>query len=431
MSERSAAPAPASPDPRSAWGPGRTLLGFHPNILALGLVSFFTDISSEMLVPVLPLFITATLGASVASLGLIEGVAECTASVLRLASGRVSDALGQRKPLVVAGYGLSGVCKTCMALAGSWPALLGMRFGDRVGKALRTPPRDALLADSTSDADLGRAFGVHRAMDTFGAALGPLVSWWLLAHWSALGSAGYRRVFLVSGIPSALALLVLVCLVRAPRPHPRSARVPGRIVSAAAPAAAPAVAPLGPHFSRFVVADTLFQLGNSSTAFLLLRAQQVGWSAGGVALVYLTYNLIAASLSLPFGRLSDRAGRRPLLLTGYLLYALAYGAAAFAPTRLGVVIAFVVLAVHVALMDGQGKSLISDLVPRERRATAFGAYGAAVGIALLPASIAAGLLWERVGPQAPFALGAALALAAALVFALLLPASREREARRA
>jgi MFS family permease len=420
MNERNAAPAPASPDPRSAQAPRHTLFGFHPNILALGLASFFTDVSSEMLVPVLPLFITATLGASVASLGLIEGVAECTASVLRLASGRVSDALGRRKPLVVAGYGLSGVCKTCMALAGSWPAMLGMRFGDRVGKALRTPPRDALLADSSTDADLGRAFGVHRAMDTFGAALGPLVSWWLLARWSALGTAGYRRVFLVSGIPSALALLVLVFLVHAPRPRPRVAS-----------AGAPAATPLGSHFTRFVAADTLFQLGNSSTAFLLLRAQQVGWSAGGVALVYLSYNLIAASLSLPFGRLSDRAGRRPLLLTGYLLYALAYGAAAFAPTRLGVVIAFVVLAVHVALMDGQGKSLITDLVPRERRATAFGAYGAAVGIALLPASIAAGLLWERVGPQAPFALGAALALAAALAFALLLPSSREREARRA
>jgi MFS family permease len=420
MSEQLAAPAPAGP-------PGRTLFGFHPNIIGLGLTSFFTDISSEMLVPVLPLFITATLGASVASLGLIEGVAECTASLLRLVSGRVSDAFGLRKPLVVAGYGLSGACKTCMALAGSWPAMLGMRFGDRVGKALRTPPRDALLADSSSDADLGRAFGVHRAMDTFGAALGPLVSWWLLARWSALGTEGYRRVFLISGIPSALAVLVLVFLVHVPRPHPR-------IVSAAAPSPALRAgtrAPLGPHFKRFVAADTLFQLGNSSTAFLLLRAQQVGWSAGGVALVYLAYNLIAASLSLPFGKLSDRAGRRPLLLTGYLLYVLAYGAAAFAPTRLGVVVAFVLLATHVSLMDGQGKSLIADLVPRERRATAFGTYSAAVGIALLPASLAAGLLWERVGPQAPFALGATLALAAAVAFALLLPPSREREARHA
>ena len=246
------------------------------------------------------------------------------------------------------------------------------------------------------------------------------MSWWLLARWSALGSEGYRRVFLISGIPSAIAVLVLIVMVRAPRPRPRA-------VSAVATSAAP----LGPKFKRFVVADTLFQLGNSSTAFLLLRAQQVGFSAGGVALVYLTYNLITAALALPLGGLSDRIGRRPLLLTGYLLYVLAYGAAAFMPTKLGVVIAFVVLATHVALMDGQGKSLIADLVPRERRATAFGTYSAAVGIALLPASIAAGLLWEHVGPWAPFALGAALALAAALLFAMLLPVSGERAERHA
>jgi MFS family permease len=411
MNEPSAAPA----DPQA-----RTLFGFHPNILALGLTSFFTDIASEMLVPVLPLFITVTLGASVASLGLIEGVAECTASLLRLVSGRVSDALGHRKPLVVVGYGLSGACKTAMALARTWPLMLAMRFGDRVGKAVRTPPRDALLADSATEATLGRAFGVHRAMDTFGAALGPLVSWWLLARWAALGAEGYRRVFLVSGIPSALSVLVLVLLVRTPRHRPRPAAAAG---------AAPV--PLGAHFKRFVIADVVFQLGNSSTAFLLLRAQQVGWSAGGVALVYLTYNLIAAALSLPLGHLADRIGRRPLLLTGYLAYVIAYGTAAFLPTRTGAVIAFVVLAVHVALMDGQAKSLITDLVPRERRATAFGTYSAAVGIALLPASLAAGLLWERVGPAAPFALGAALALAAAVAFALLLPSSREHSERHA
>ena len=412
MSEHSQMPPPAEP-------PGRTLAGLHPNIIALGLTSFFTDISSEMLVPVLPLFITATLGASVASLGLIEGVAECTASVLRLVSGRLADTIGRRKPLAIAGYGLSGACKAAMALAGTWPVMLGMRFGDRVGKALRTPPRDALLADSSTDANLGRAFGVHRAMDTFGAALGPLVSWWLLARWSALGSEGYRRVFLLSGIPSALAVLVLIFMLRTPRPRPRSVTAPA------------AAGPLGPTFARFVAADTLFQLGNSSTAFLLLRAQQVGFSAGGVALLYLTYNLIAASLSLPLGWLSDRIGRRPLLLAGYLLYVFAYGAAAFVPTRRGAVIAFVVLAVHVALMDGQAKSLITDLVPRERRATAFGTYSAVAGIALLPASLAAGLLWQRVGPQAPFALGATLALAAAIAFAALLPAAREQAERHA
>jgi len=402
--------------------------GFHPNVIALGLTSFFTDISTEMLVPVMPLFVTATLGASVASLGLIEGVAECTASALRLVAGRLSDRIGRRKPFLIVGYGLSGVCKTSMALVRSWPGMLGLRFGDRVGKALRNPPRDALIADSTPDADIGRAFGLHRAMDTFGAALGPLVSWWLLARWAALGAEGYRRIFLVSAIPAACALAVLMRMVRAPRLAVvrRAAGAPGDATHSGG-----GHAPLGAPFKRFVAADVLFQLGNSSTAFLLLRAQGSGFSASGVALLYLVYNLVSAALSLPFGGLSDRLGRRGLLLTGYLLYALSYGAAAFAPTRAGAITAFVVLAVHSALMEGQSRSLIADLVPRERRATAFGTYHAAVGAALLPASIVAGLLWERVGPQAPFALGATMALAAAIAFTVLMPAAGEHRERHA
>jgi len=190
-------------------------------------------------------------------------------------------------------------------------------------------------------------------------------------------------------------------------------------------------APLGSGFARFVSADVLFQLGNSSMAFLLLRAQYSGFSAGGVSLLYLAYNLCSAALSLPFGGLSDRVGRRPLLLAGYLLYALAYGVAAFSPTRAGATVAFLVLAVHSAIIEGQSRSLITDLVPRERRATAFGVYAGAVGAALLPASLVAGLLWEHVGPQAPFALGSVLALAAAIAFAVLRPTppADPREAR--
>ncbi len=408
---------PPSPPPPPA---SRTIAGFPANVVALGLVSFFTDISSEMLVPVMPLFITATLGASVASLGLIEGVAECTASALRVISGRVSDRLGHRKPFLTVGYGLSGVCKAAMAVAATWPALLGLRFGDRVGKALRNPPRDALIADSTPKHQLGRSFGLHRAMDTFGAALGPLVTWWLLGRWGHLGAEGYRRIFLLSAVPSAIAVAVLLLLVRAPR-----------IVAAARAAVAVPTTPLGPAFRRFLAVDVVFQLGNSSNAFLLLRAQQTGFDAGQVALVYLGYNLLAAALSLPLGRLADRVGRRPLLLAGYLFYALAYGAAAFSPTRAGTLAAWALLALHTSLSEGQARSLIAELVPRERRATAFGAYHGAVGAALLPASLAAGVLWERVGPQAPFALGATLAIAAAALFAMLLPVAAERETRHA
>lgn len=397
----------------------RRVFGFHPNVIALGFTSLFTDISSEMLVPVMPLFVTATLGASLASLGLIEGFAEATASILRIVSGRIADEPSRRKPLVVAGYSLSGVTKTVMAFASSWPWLLGLRFGDRVGKAMRNPPRDALLADASDPGALGRTFGLHRAMDTLGAAIGPLLAWWLLTHWAERGAAAYRHIFFVSAIPAAIAVVVLVLFVRPAPPRPRAA------------AGAPAPGPLGSAFARFVATDVLFQLGNSSNAFLLLRASRVGFDAGGVALVYLLFNLVAALLALPLGGLADRVGRRPLLLAGYLVYALAYAIAAFVPGMTGVVVAFVVLAVHTALAEGQAKSLVADLVPRERRASAYGIYHAAVGCALLPASLVAGLLWERVGPAAPFAVGAALALAAAIAFAVLLPRARETSDRHA
>jgi MFS family permease len=394
--------------------PAGGIAGFHPNVVALGLVSLFTDVSSEMLVPVMPLFITATLGASVASLGLIEGVAECTASVLRVVSGRISDRVGRRKPFLLMGYGVSGVCKAAMAAAGSWPTMLGFRFGDRVGKALRNPPRDAIIADSSHPSQLGRSFGLHRAMDTFGAAVGPLVTWWLLSIWGSLGAEGYRRIFLTSAIPSAIAIAVLVIMVRAPRAEPHEKKV-----------GAGGHPPLGAAFRRFLTADVVFQLGNSSNAFLLLRAQRAGFAAGEVALVYLGYNLLAASLSLPFGGLADRIGRRPLLLAGYVVYALAYAVAAYFDTRTGIAAAFGILAIHLALSDGQARGLVADFVPRERRASAYGAYHGAVGAALLPASIAAGLLWEKVGPWAPFVLGAALALVAAMLFAILVPHDRE------
>lgn len=398
----------------------RPAAGIHPNVVALGFTSLLTDVSSEMLTPILPLFVTATLGASVSSLGVIEGVAECTASVLRLSSGWLSDRMGKRKPFAVLGYALSGAAKTAMALAASWGFVLGMRFTDRLGKALRTPPRDALLADSAGPASLGRAFGLHRAMDTLGAAIGPLLGWWLLSRWQELGAEGYRRIFLVSGIPALLSVLVLVLFVKAAPAAPRVARTLGQQADA-----------LGPAFRRFLVVDAAFQLGNSSNAFVLLRTQASGWSAGQVSLVYLAYNLAYALLALPFGRLSDRVGRRPLLWAAYAAYAAAYATLAVHATRWGTVAAFLLLAVHSALIEGQAKSLIADLVPRDLRATAYGAHATVVGLALLPASIVAGALWDHVGPAAPFLLGAALAALAAVLLAVLLPPSGEKGDRHA
>ena len=341
--------------------------GLTRNVVTLGAASLLTDVSSEMIIPVLPLFVTATLGASVASLGVIEGVAECTASILRIATGWLSDRIGQRKPFIVFGYGLSTVAKGAMTLAASWPAVLGLRFSDRVGKGLRSPPRDALIADSSAPEYRGRAFGFHRGMDTLGAALGPLAAFFMLRA----RPHDFRRIFALSIVPAALAVLVILIFARAPRrapaaPKPLHAQFGG----------------FGGAFKRFLAIDAVFQLGNSSMAFVLLRSAAVGFSAAQVTLVYFGYNILYALLSMPAGDLSDRIGRRPLLVLGYVLYAIAYGV-----------------------------------------------YYTVVGAALLPASIIAGLLWQRVGPAATFAFAAALALLAAIGFAVFLPSHREHQDR--
>jgi MFS family permease len=396
------------------------LAGIHPNVVALGFTSLLTDVSTEMLVPILPLFITVTLHASATSLGIVEGVAEMLAALLRTTTGWVSDRMGTRKPFVVAGYSLSGAAKAAIGFAAAWPAVLALRGADRLGKGLRTPPRDALIADSTSAADRGRAFGLHRAMDTTGAAIGPLLGWWLLTRWQGAGAEAYRRMFFLSAIPAALSVIVLLLFVRASRTAPAAPRSFARQAGA-----------LGPAFARFLVVDAVFQLGNSSNAFVLLRTQAAGWTAAQVSLVYVAFNVVTAALAFPFGGLSDRVGRRVLLGAAYAVYALTYGLLAWNGSRAGTLAAFLLLGVHTALVDGQAKALIADLVPAELRATAYGAHATVVGLALLPASLAAGALWDHAGHAAPFALGAALALAATVLLARLLPASREHEDRHA
>jgi len=390
--------------------PPHRFAGINRNIVALGVTSLLTDVSTEMIIPVLPLFITTTLKASVASLGVIEGVAESTASLLRLGSGWLSDRIGRRKPFMLFGYGLSTVAKATMAIAASWPAVLGLRFADRVGKGLRNPPRDALIADSVEPEARGRAYGFHRGLDTLGAAIGPLVAAALLAA----SPGDLRRVFLWSAVPALLSLAVLGFFVRAPRHAPAARRPLHHEVRA-----------MGAPFVRFLVADGLFQLANSSNAFLLLRAFDAGFSRIQVPLVYMGYNLAYALLSYPVGIVSDRVGRRRLLVAAYVLYALIYTGMAWRAERGLVLAAFLLLGLHSALLEVSERSMIADFVSPELRATAFGAYHTVVGLALLPASALAGFLWDRYGARATFGLDAALALAAALLFVVLLPARGE------
>jgi MFS family permease len=400
-----------APEARRAAG----IPGLPRNVVALGVVSLFTDLSTAMIVPVLPLFVVGVLRGTAAQVGLIEGVAESTASLLRVVSGWLSDRIGRRKPFLVFGYGVSTVAKAAMGVTGSWIAILGLRFSDRLGKGIRNPPRDALIADSVEPRYYGRAFGFHRALDTIGSALGPLAA---LAVLSAF-PGDYRRVFLLSGVPGVLSVLVLMTFVRSRG-------------GAAAPARREHIAfsQLGAPFYRFVTAAGLFALASSSIAMLLLLAKRAGLDERGVTLVFLLFNVVSAALSWPVGELSDRVGRRPLVLGAYLLFATLYALLAWRATPFMVVVGFAVLGVQSALHEGTEKSLLADLLSRESRATGYGVYHTVVGVALLPASVLAGWIWDRFGPRAMLAADAALALAAATLFLILVPPAREREERR-
>lgn len=388
-------------------------LGAIPlNVKVAGIVSFFTDFSSEMIVPVLPLFLSVTLGAPAAAIGVIEGIAESTASVLRVFAGWLSDRAGRRKPLVVAGYGLSNLTKPLLALAGSWPHVLAVRFADRLGKGIRGAPRDALIADSVPPERRGLAFGFHRSMDTLGAAVGPLVAFATLA----LLPENYRAVFWIAAIPGAIAIAVAVFLLR-------------DIARPQAPGRAPRLsfAGLGRSFATFTLIATVFALGNSSDAFLILRTKNLGLPAPAIPLAYFAFNVIYAALATPAGALSDRVGRRVMLIGGYAIFALVYLGFAVAGGPGGGVQAvglFLVYGVYYALTEGVQRALVVDLVPSGLRATALGTFSTATGVALLPASLVAGILWDRVSPAAPFYYGAALATLAVILLAVLGAGSR-------
>jgi MFS family permease len=382
--------------------------------------SFLTDISSEMLASLLPIFLFSVLGVRTALIGVIEGVAEATASLLKVFSGWLSDRQGRRKPLAVLGYGLSVAAKACLYFAASWGWVLGVRFADRAGKGLRTAPRDALVAGSTDAEHRGLAFGVHRAGDTAGAFTGLLVAWLVLRFvggGEALERSAFRLLVLLSLIPATVAVFVLALGAREVR-------------GSAGPAAGQALslAGLDRRFLLFLGIVVLFTLGNSSDAFLILRAQDAGLSVTGVLGMMITFNLVYAAVSTPAGVLSDRLGRRRLLMAGWLLYALAY--ACFAALREGwqAWVCMGAYGMYYGLTEGVARALVADLVAPERQGTAFGLYHAAVGLAALPASLIAGVLWQGAfgwdgfGAPAPFVFGASLALAAALLLAVI-PAS--------
>jgi MFS family permease len=359
-----------------------------------------------MVYPVLPLFLVNVLHAPVSAVGLIESLAEATASFVKVASGRLSDRMRRRRPLIALGYGLSNIVKPMLAIVPGWSVVLALRVADRFGKGMRTAPRDALIADSGTVERRGRDFGFHRALDTVGAAIGPLTAWAILT----LVPAGYRLVFWVSAIPGSLAIVLVLFGVReAHRPGVRSAAGESRTWLP--------MRELGVPFTVFTVISALFALGNSSDAMLVLRAQNVGTAAALIPLMYFVFNVVAAILATPFGHLSDRVGRRRLIVFGFAGYSLVYAGFALAGHPASVWLLFALYGVPYAATEGMTRAFVVDLVPAELRATALGAYTFAIGIAALPASIVAGLLWDAVSPVAPFALSAVLMAAAAVALA--------------
>lgn len=380
----------------------------------IGLLSLVNDASSEMLYPLIPLYLSSVLMAGPRVLGIIEGIAEATASLLKLFSGVVVDRVRRAKPWIVAGYGLAGIGRPLIALVTGWPALLALRFADRVGKGIRSSPRDALLAASVDPAHRGLAFGLHRAMDNAGAVIGPLAAAALLA-----ADVPLREIFLWSLIPA------VVCLGLA-----LSLREPETLKGAARPAFDWRMGDMPPAFRRYLVVVALFTLGNSSNMFLLLRARELGVAQTQVPLLWAAVSLVAAIFSTPLSALSDRLGRTRLLVVGYAAYSLFY--AAFGLLTSGGLWLFGLFAFYglfMAATEGVEKALVADLAPSELRGTAFGWFNLTAGLLLLPASVVFGWLYQAASPLAAFGFSSVCAgLAALLMATWVRPGSRRGDA---
>jgi MFS family permease len=371
------------------------------NVWILGFVSLLTDISSEMIHSVLPLFLVSTLGASLQTVGWIEGIAESTASVLKVFSGALSDYLGQRKGLAVAGYGLSTLVKPLFALATSPMWVLMARFGDRIGKGIRVAPRDALVADVTDATNRGAAYGLRQSLDTIGAFTGPLVAFILMSF----SSQNFRLVFWLALLPGILAVALLATGVRESKNNRTITRQNN-------PLQWSAILNLGKSYWMLVAIAFIFNLGNSSDAFLLLQAQRTGISPSLVPLTLFVMNLTYSLSAYPVGLLSDRVGRLGLLVGGFLVYAVTYLGFAFVDAPWQIWGLFALYGLHQGMSQGVLLALVADKVPSHLRGTAFGFINLAIGIALLPASLFAGILWELFSPKAPFIAGSILALSA-------------------
>jgi MFS family permease len=387
----------------------RRVFGLNPNVFFLGIVSLLTDISSEMIFTLVPLFLFNVLSIGTPIIGLVGGLSESADAIFRIFSGWLSDRVGKRKPLAVWGYSLSTIAKPFMYLATSWGAVLAIKLSDRVGKGIRTSPRDALVADSVSAGERGRGFGLHRAMDTFGAFLGLAIAAVIIYQVQGgelvLNLKTYQWLVVVGVVPAVLAVLVLLFFVRDRR---SSAGNTGSQVGLKRTGG------FDTRFKLFLAIMAVFTLGNSSDFFVILRAQNLGSSVLSVVLMLVVFNLTYTVTALPAGILSDRLGRRWVITLGWFIYALVYLGFALASELWQVWLLFAGYGVYYGVVEGVARAFVADLVPEKKRGTAYGLYHGVAGLALLPASLIAGWLWQAYSPAAPFYFGAGLAFLAML-----------------
>ena len=389
------------------------------NVWAVGFTSFFMDISSEMVINILPLFLANVLGVQTSVIGLIEGIAEATASILKMFSGWLSDKLGGRKWLAVIGYALSALSKPFFYFADSWGLVAGVRWADRIGKGTRTAPRDALVADSTPADMRGMAFGLNRAMDKAGAMVGLLIAalvvWLAQANTVALSRSTFQTIVLISMIPGFLAVLSLA--------------IGAKDVAVKDKRSAPKISlrSMGKPFTTFLVIVSIFTLGNSSDGFLVLRAQNLGISVTGILIMLSIYNLVVTLVATPAGSLSDRVGRQRLIIGGWLVYAAIYFGFALAQSAWQIWLLYIAYGLYFGLAFGTANAMVADLVPEHLRGTAYGTYHAVIGLLAFPSSLIAGILWQGVGswmgfgPSAPFWFGGSMALIASLLMIFWMP----------
>jgi MFS family permease len=376
----------------------------NKNIFVLGLTSLFTDISSEMIYPLLPVFLSSVLGVSTTFIGLLEGIAESTASILKVFSGWFSDKLGKRKLIIVLGYSLSTIGKPFLFLAAAgWHVLL-VRFIDRFGKGIRTPPKDALIADSSLANERGKAFGIQRAMDRAGAVLGPLIAFAILP----LLNNNLHMVFLLAFIPAFIAVLILIFFLKEKPP-----------VSTTSEEKKIAGLHLSKNFKMFILVIAVFTLGNSSDAFLLLRAKELGLKVTLIPILWLVYNLAGSLTATPLGSLSDKIGRKKTVVLGFLFYSVVYWGFAFTNTQILLWFLMALYGCYYGLSEGVLRAYVADLVEDSSvLATVYGIYNTVVGIFIFPASFIMGILWQNFNSTVAFSFGASLALVSAIALSL-------------